>query len=145
MSNPVIHAERSAKKWGGTPEDYLPIHQWFDATKFHLADNRHRMILHNGFGIALAEQVFGLQIVNSAGKRVFVREIGQQHVLEDLGWVPSLADCLRDLPLKAWMVGARLGRPQQIETDLSCEPDCVSQQSSASESPDPAVSHATAG
>ena len=145
MSNPVIHAERSAKKWGGTAEDYLPIHQWFDATKFHFSDNRHRMILHNGFGIGLAEQVFGLQIINSAGKRVFVREIGQQHVLEDLGWVPSLADCLRDLPLKPWMAGARLARPQQIESEPTCEPNCLPEQPSASDSPDQAASPATTG
>jgi hypothetical protein len=107
MSNPLVHAERSAKRWGGKAEDYLAIHQWFDATKAHLPDNRHRMILHNGFGIMLAEQVFGLAITNSDSKRVFVREIGQQHILEDLGWVPSLAECLQELPLRLWMAGAR--------------------------------------
>ncbi|MFO1045221.1 MAG: hypothetical protein U0941_25880 [Planctomycetaceae bacterium] len=58
MSNPLVHAERSARKWGGSVDDYLPLHQWFDATKGHLADNRHRMLLHNSFGILLAEQVF---------------------------------------------------------------------------------------
>ena len=42
MSNPQIHAERSAKRWGGTPEDYLEIHRWFDATKAHVPDTRHR-------------------------------------------------------------------------------------------------------
>ena len=73
MSNPLVHAERSAKKWGGTPADYLAVHQWFDATKSHQPDNRHRMILHNGFGIALAEQVFGAAITNADGKRVFLR------------------------------------------------------------------------
>ena len=61
MSNPLVHAERSARKWGGKAEDYLAIHRWFDATASHLTDNRHRMVLHNGFGIALAEQVFGPQ------------------------------------------------------------------------------------
>lgn len=30
MSNPLVHAERSAQKWGGTPADYLKVHQWFD-------------------------------------------------------------------------------------------------------------------
>ena len=107
MSNPLVHAERAAKKWGGTPADYLAVHQWFDATKSHLPDNRHRMILHNGFGIALAEQVFGSAITNLEGKRVFVRDIGEQHILEDLGCIPSLADCLKELPLRPWMAGAR--------------------------------------
>ena len=107
MSNPLVHAERSAKKWGGQAEDYLRIHQWFDATAGHVPDNRHRMVLHNGFGIALAEQVFGSAVTNSDGKRVFVREIGQQHVLEDLGCIPALAECLSELPLRPWMAGAR--------------------------------------
>jgi hypothetical protein len=57
MSNPLVHAERAAQKWGGAPDDYLAIHQFFDSTKAHLADNRHRLILHNSFGIAVAEQV----------------------------------------------------------------------------------------
>jgi hypothetical protein len=107
MSNPLVHAERAAQKWGGVLEDYLPVHQWFDSTKAHVPDNRHRMILHNSFGIALAEQVFGLAITNSDGRRVFVREIGQQHVLEDLGFIPTLGECLQELPVRPWMAGAR--------------------------------------
>ena len=106
MSNPLVHAERSAKRWGGKAEDYYRIHQWFDSTKSHQPDNRHRVILHNGFGIALAEQVFGPTIKNSEGKRVFVRDIGEQHVIEDLGFIPSLAECLDELPLRPWMAGA---------------------------------------
>lgn len=107
MSNPQVHAERSAKKWGGKSEDYLPIHRWFDSTKTHVPDNRHRCVLHNGFGIALAEEVFGNQITNSDHTRVFVRDIGEQHVWEDLGFIPSLAECLSGLPVEPWMAGAR--------------------------------------
>lgn len=113
MSNPLVHAERSAKKWGGKPADYLKVHQWFDATKGHLADNRHRMVLHNSFGILLAEQVFGPAIENAAGKRAFVRDLGCQHVLEDLGFIPTLPECLAGLPIEPWMAGSRLAvRPQ---------------------------------
>jgi len=65
--------------------------------------NRHRLILHNSFGIAVAEQVFGLAITNANGRRVFVREIGQQHVLEDLGMIPTLADCLSEVRIRPWM------------------------------------------
>ena len=126
MSNPLVHAERSAKHWGGVAEDYLAIHQWFDATAAHVPDNRHRMILHNAFGIALAEQVFGPSITNAAGSRVFVREIGRQHVLEDLATIPSLAECLAELPLRPWMAGARTAiRPFQfpITTRYACPID----------------------
>ncbi len=106
MSNPLVHAERSVQKWGGSVDDYLPVHQFFDSTKAHLYDNRHRMILHNSFGISVAELVFGLAIVNSDNRRVFVREIGTQHLLEDLGFIPTLADCLKEMPIRPWMAGA---------------------------------------
>ena len=107
MSNPLVHAERSARRWGGTPADFLPLHQWFDAPKGHLADARHRMVLHNAFGILLAEQVFGPAITTSTGRRVFVRDLAAQHILEDLGFIPSLSECLDSLPLQPWMAGSR--------------------------------------
>lgn len=105
MSNPLVHAERSAQKWGGTPADYLAIHRWFDATKGHLADVRHRVVLHNTFGILLAEQIFGSAITIGEHRRVFVRDIGAQHVLEDLGFIPTLAECLASLPIEPWLGG----------------------------------------
>lgn len=117
MSNPLVHAERSAKKWGGRAEDYLALHQWFDATRGHLSDVRHRLVLHNSFGILLAEQVFGTAITNSDGRRVFVRDLGTQHVLEDLAFVPTLAQCLSGIPYEPWMAGAH--RLIRVTTDAS--------------------------
>lgn len=97
---PYIHARNSARKHGGTPEDYIKIHDWFDQTKAHIADMRHRAILHNSFGIFLCEQVFGTNIVNSEGKTVSVRDLGEEHVIEDLGRIPSLAECIETMPLE---------------------------------------------
>ena len=110
MSNAYIHAERSAKKWGGKPENYLNIHKWLDQVKSHVGDNRHRAVLHNAWGVHLAVEVFGDFLINSAEKRVFVKEIAEQHVIEDLGFIPSLADCLAGLKLEPWLAGA-LARP----------------------------------
>jgi hypothetical protein len=106
MSNPLVHAERSARKWGGSAHDYLGLHQWFDATKAHLPDNRHRMLLHNSFGMLLAEQVFSPVIHNSLGRRVSVRDLAAQHIIEDLGFIPTVQECLAELPLHPWMAGA---------------------------------------
>jgi hypothetical protein len=109
MAHPYHHALSSSKKFGGAPEDYQAIHDWFDQTKAHLADVRHRAILHSSFGIFLCEQVFGATLTNSSGKVVPVRAIGEQHVKEDMGGtIPTVQDWLQDLPLKAWMAaGAR--------------------------------------
>ena len=113
MSNPAVHAERSARKWGGSASDYLALHQWFDATKAHLPDHRHRMLLHNSFGMLLAEEVFGALIHNSTGRRVFVRDLAALHIIEDLGFIPTVYECFAELPLQPWMAGACRAFPRQ--------------------------------
>jgi hypothetical protein len=109
VAHPYHHAVSSARKHGGQPEDYQAIHDWFDQTKAHLADVRHRAILHSSFGIFLCEQVFGATLTNSDGKVIPVRVLGEQHVREDMGGsIPSVQDWLGELPLRPWMsVGAR--------------------------------------
>ncbi len=94
----------------------------FDATRGHVGDNRHRMVLHNAFGLLLAEQVFGPALVNSDDCRVFVRDIAAQHILEDLGFIPSLEQCLSELPIRPWMAGARKASPRSDpESDSDSE------------------------
>ena len=118
---PYIHARNSVKRYGGVLEDYLPIHNWFDSTKAASADFYHRAILHNSFGIFLAEQLFGVVIRNSDGKNISVRDIAEDHVKEDCcGKIPTIDDWLKDLPQKAWMVGkgqAAWVKHQEMETD----------------------------
>lgn len=104
---PLIHAKQSVKKYGGTVEDYLPIHNWFDQTKSAVPDMRHRTVLHNAFGIFLCEQVFGVYIVNSDNKKVSVRDIGEEHVIQDLGFIPTLEHYLKNMKLVPWMSGTQ--------------------------------------
>lgn len=107
MAHPYNHSISSAKKFGGTPEDYQAIHDWFDATKEHYANWRHRALRHHSLGIFEAEQKFGTTITVSTGKKVPVRLIGEQHVVEDLGMIPTVADWLRALgdesKVQPWM------------------------------------------
>lgn len=104
MSHPNIHAKNSATKFGGRLEDYLEIHHWFDDSKAHMGDMRHRALKHHSTGIYEAERVFGNSIINSDGKEVFVRYIGEQHVIEDLGFIPSLEDWFENMELQKWML-----------------------------------------
>jgi hypothetical protein len=103
MAHPWRHAQRSAKLYGGQAEDYLAIHNWFDESKAHMPDLRHRALRHHGEGIFLCEKIFGATLQNSAGRTVPVRFIGEQHVKDDLGWIPSLKDWLQHLQLQPWM------------------------------------------
>ncbi len=103
MGHPYHHALSSARKFGGTADDYLAIHNWFDETKAHMADFRHRALRHHSEGIFLAEKFFGVAITNSEGKKIPVRLIGEQHVKEDLGRIPAVSDWLRQIKPERWM------------------------------------------
>lgn len=103
MSHPFHHAVSSAKKFGGVPEDYQKIHDWFDASKEFLADFRHRALRHHAQGIFEAERVFGVTILNCDSKEVPVRLIAEQHVMEDCGRIPTLADWFRCIKPEPWM------------------------------------------
>jgi len=115
MAHPYHHAISSARKWGGEPEDYQKIHDWFDESKAHMADFRHRALRHHTEGIFMAERIFGVTIVNSAGRVVPVRYIGEQHVKEDLGRIPTVADWLSNIKTEGWM----LGRGKNLERELA--------------------------
>ncbi len=82
MAHPYHHALSSAKKWGGTPEEFLPIHNWMDESKMLTADFRHRVLRHHSHGIFMLENAFGSVITLSTGRSVPVRIIGEQHVIE---------------------------------------------------------------
>lgn len=51
-----------------------------------------------------AERVFGVTLTNSDGKAVPVRFVGEQHVKEDLGFIPTVADWLKCVRPEAWMM-----------------------------------------
>jgi len=107
MAHPWKHAESSAKKFGGNLEDYLPIHNWFDESKAFLPDFRHRALRDHAEGIFLAERIFGVTIVNREGKKIPVRYVGEQHVKEDLGRIPTAQDWLSQIRPQRWMCGQR--------------------------------------
>ncbi|MHA2135830.1 MAG: DUF6915 family protein [Candidatus Thorarchaeota archaeon] len=117
MAKPYIHSLNSVKKWGGVPEDYLPIHDMMDSSKAHIADMRHRMVFHSSFGIFIMEEMFGTFIVNSDDKKVQVRDIAEQHVLEDLGYIPTLQDYVAKLPIEPWMTGVRRSKKPMVIVD----------------------------
>ena len=113
MAKPWIHAESSAKKFGGKPEDYIEIHNFLDSSKGTIADSRHRALTHNAWFLStILERVFGVTIKNSEGKNVSVRDVGEQHVLEDYRgrFIPSAQDFLQEIEVKEWMISGN-GQP----------------------------------
>lgn len=102
---PFRHSRNSAKKFGGVPEDYQDIHDFLDQSKSAHADLRHRALLHHSLGCFIVEQLFGAVRKNSAGRSYSPRDVAEQHILEDLGTIPSPGDYLKNMTLQAWMGG----------------------------------------
>lgn len=118
MAKPYIHALSSVRRYGGTVENYLPIHDLMDSSKAVIADSRHRALTHNSWFVGtILEKVFGNHIVNSDGKRVSVRQIGEDHVMEDFSnrFIPSAADYLMEMEYRAWMQNGRDAVPPSFE------------------------------
>jgi hypothetical protein len=112
VAHPYHHALSSTKKWGGTVDDYLRIHDWFDESKKITADFRHRALRHHAEGIFMAEAIFGSTITLSTGRIIPTRWVGEQHVREDLGFIPSFADWAKAIRPKCWM-----GRASKVIQD----------------------------
>lgn len=119
MATAIHHAMSSVRKWGGKPEDYLKIHEWFDSTKGHMPDFRHRALRHHSEGIVLMEQIFGPSITNSDGRLIPTKWIGEQHVMEDQGRIPTAADWLRCIKPERWMGADALKLSQTFENERS--------------------------
>ena len=102
---PYIHAKSSAHKFGGSPEDYSDIHNFMDSSKACVPDVRHRAVLHSAFGCFIVEQMFGETRVNSAGKTYSTRDVAEQHIMEDLGFIPSMDKWFESMTIQQWMGG----------------------------------------
>jgi hypothetical protein len=123
MAHPFYHAERSVRLFGGQVEDYLPIHSWFDESKAHLSDFRHRALRHHSEGIFLCEKLFGVVVHNSDGKSVPVRAIGEQHVKDDLGWIPTVKDWLQHIDVQPWMTQTKWRPIREEKEHMTAQTD----------------------
>jgi len=106
MAHPIEHAKSSVKKWGGVVDDYLKYHEWFDESKAWVAHSKHRLFRHHSEGIFECEKRFGTSFVNSDGRTVYTRYVGEQHVREDCnGYIPTAKEWIDNLPTpQEWML-----------------------------------------
>ena len=71
MAHPYHHALSSVKKWGGTVDDFIAVHAWFDQSKEITADFRHRALRHHAEGFA----VFALALALTSGSLLGVHSL----------------------------------------------------------------------
>lgn len=115
---PFLHARGSVSRFGGRPDDYLPIHDFIDSSKMAMPDLRHRAALHHSMGCYVVERAFGHTLVNSDGREVSTRDVAENHVIEDMGFLPSLEDWLDLIPLATPWIGGihRIPRDERPPT-----------------------------
>jgi hypothetical protein len=65
----------------------------------------------------MAQTIFGTTITLTTGRVLPVRSIGEQHVREDLGFIPSFADWVKSIRPEPWM-GRALRLEDTLETTL---------------------------
>lgn len=120
MSKPIIHALSSARKFWWKAEDYIEIHNLMDLSKWAIADNRHRVLTHNSWFLSnILERIFWLTITNSDWKHISVRDIWEQHVLEDFKWfIPTAQDYIEWMEFADRMNNWH-GKPPSLRKNLS--------------------------
>jgi hypothetical protein len=113
LSDSYHHSLSSVKKWGGVVEDYKHIHDWFDESKHHFGDFRHRALRHHTQGIAEYIDRFGSTIILSTGRQIPVRWVCEQHIVEDMGYLPSVSDWLKCMSPEPWM-----NKPRRLSKEV---------------------------
>lgn len=111
MAHPLYHSRASAHRYGGQARDYLELHTFLDQTKALVADCRHRLILHNMWGIRIVVARFGPTFAGVA-----TETLATDHIVEDLGRVPTLAEALPTQPSAWWSGGQTLEEEMGLVT-----------------------------
>ena len=101
MAHPYHHALSSVKKWGGTVDDFIAVHAWFSI-------RARRSLLTSGTGrfatmpraSSWPRRSFGPTLTLSTGRVIPTRWVGEQHVKEDLGFIPSFSDWVKGHPAR---------------------------------------------
>jgi hypothetical protein len=107
MANAWIHSKSSARRFGGEPNDYLPIHEKMDCSKAYFSSNVHRALTHHMFWVVeVMIPIFGYMFKRASdGVEVCTKDICEQHILEDFGmkYIPTAQDYLEHIDFQDWM------------------------------------------
>nr|WP_296430295.1 hypothetical protein [Roseovarius sp. BRH_c41] len=96
MAHPLHHAESSARKFGGVPDDYQFVHDWFDSSKEHLGLFVHRAHKHHTVGIYDAERHFGRSLIDNDPTQI----VGDPRA----AWVAAVAGHQTILGFEDWLL-----------------------------------------
>lgn len=111
------HCLLSKRKFGGEAIDYVEVHKFLDSSKYFCYHVKHRVLLHNLFGVELCTEIFGDFLTNSEGKTIPIRDIAVEHCKEDLSnYVPTLWDWFNE---NDEVLSSKIEMPQIENTELN--------------------------
>lgn len=94
---PFTHAQIAARRYGGDAAHWLPYHDWWDRSKAAFPSMQHRMFLHSELGIHWFVEKHG-ETIAVPGCAARTRSIAEDHMAEDVGFVPTVETWLQTLP-----------------------------------------------
>lgn len=125
-------AERSAKRFGGFPEAYLPVHElffsWapgagqeFEVRLQRCPDPGWKGLagLHHSFGIFLVESLLG-PVIQVGAREVPTRLIGEHHVRDLFRRIPTVQDWFKSLRPEPWMQRGYTADEQVLAINREC-------------------------
>lgn len=111
-------AAELAARWGGVPEDYLALLDFFDKPREFAPNTPDAadLITHNSFGIFLAEELLGTTIAlsqtNKSRQRpqlISTRSAAEDLVYARIGSIPPAGHLAAHTRLRLWMRGTEVG------------------------------------
>jgi hypothetical protein len=115
--------EGLAARWGGVPDDYLALIDFFDKPCEFAPESpgAAAMITHNSFGIFLAEELLGtvIPLAETNDSRQSTQIISTRSAAEDLvyarvGSIPPAGNLAARARLRFWMRGTEVGAALKI-------------------------------
>ena len=87
---------------------------FLDWPRSYLPDGRYRRILHNGWGVALAVEAFGVTFARASdGVLVPTADVAEAHVKAEYGGrIPLLEECLEGIEIQRWMCTRAMPDPR---------------------------------
>jgi hypothetical protein len=107
-----------ACRWGGMPDDYQPLIEFFDKPCEFALENPEAaaMITHNSLGIFLAEELLGPIIsltdrnsLQRSQQLISTRSAAEDLVYARIGSIPPAGNLAAHTRLKLWMRGTEVG------------------------------------
>jgi len=106
-----------AGRWGGAPDDYLALIDFFDQPSKLAPDlsEAAELITHNSFGIFLAEELLGttINLTDRGASQLSNQTISTRSAAEDLVWarigsIPPAGNLASRIRLRLWMRGTEV-------------------------------------